>query len=120
MGKHAGSCQHHILKLDQTAVFAVLGHWMILKYRYIYRLFIFCIYIYIEIPSFLLILILAKNCHCLLCCLCLSGSVVDRKLLDLGFHLDTFRALLACRNWEESSQQPSIQGVKILKIQQIS
>ena len=106
MGKHAGSCQHHILKLDQTAVLAALGHWMILKY------------IYIEIPSFLLIL--AKHCHCLLCCLCLSGCQVDRKLLDLGFHLDTFRALLACRNWEESSQQPSIQGVKILKIQQIS
>lgn len=76
------------------------------------------IYIYIKIPSFLLIL--AKHCHCLLCCLCLSGCQVDRKLLDLGFHLDTFRALLACRNWEESNQQPSIQGVKILKIQQIS
>ena len=48
----------------------------------IYILFIFCIYIYIKIPSCLLIL--AKNCHCLLCCLCLSGSQVDRKLL-VGF-----------------------------------
>lgn len=65
-------------------------------------------------------MILTKNCHCLLCCLCLSGSQVDRKLFDLGFYLDIFRALLGCRNWEESSQQPSIQGVKILKIQQIS